>query len=229
MNPRLAHLLIRLYPRSWRERYGAEFEALLEAAPFSLHALGNVAWSALSERVSPTQGWRDQGSRSTQSWCARLPWAIFSLTPLFLLAGAYFVACLVLWCGWRAFLPAADTPFGGRTFGLANLYFQFGRFYYYSAPIVVGWGVELIAVRQRVKAAWPAIGLVLVAWMGAAAHIQASRTLVPRGLGHIRIEFALWPSVQSVPAGLFHALVILSLTILPYLLWQLQKSRPSLS
>ena len=30
MNPRLAHLLIRLYPRRWRERYGPEFEALLQ-------------------------------------------------------------------------------------------------------------------------------------------------------------------------------------------------------
>jgi hypothetical protein len=26
MNPRLARLLMLLYPRSWRERYGAEFD-----------------------------------------------------------------------------------------------------------------------------------------------------------------------------------------------------------
>ena len=30
MNPKLARLLVRLYPRAWRERYGAEFAALLE-------------------------------------------------------------------------------------------------------------------------------------------------------------------------------------------------------
>src|SRR5258708_20068995 len=29
MNPTLAHLLVGLYPRPWRERYGAEFEGLL--------------------------------------------------------------------------------------------------------------------------------------------------------------------------------------------------------
>jgi hypothetical protein len=32
MNPRLAHMLVRLYPQPWRERYGAEFEAHLETA-----------------------------------------------------------------------------------------------------------------------------------------------------------------------------------------------------
>jgi hypothetical protein len=30
MNPRLAHLLMRLYPRHWRERYGAEFEGFFK-------------------------------------------------------------------------------------------------------------------------------------------------------------------------------------------------------
>jgi hypothetical protein len=30
MNAKLAHLLVCLYPRPWRERYGAEFETLLQ-------------------------------------------------------------------------------------------------------------------------------------------------------------------------------------------------------
>src|SRR5438093_12523785 len=33
--------------------------------------------------------------RQFQSWCVRAPWAMFGLAPLCLLAGAYFVACLV--------------------------------------------------------------------------------------------------------------------------------------
>jgi hypothetical protein len=32
MNPRLAHLLVRLYPRAWRERHDEEFEAILQPA-----------------------------------------------------------------------------------------------------------------------------------------------------------------------------------------------------
>jgi hypothetical protein len=60
MNPVLAHLLIRLYPRPWRERYGAEFEGLLLDGEGglcnSLREGANVVWSAVCERISPTQG-----------------------------------------------------------------------------------------------------------------------------------------------------------------------------
>lgn len=54
MNTRLAHLLVRLYPRCWRERYGAEFEAVLQTGRGGLRTSLNVVRSALSERVFPT-------------------------------------------------------------------------------------------------------------------------------------------------------------------------------
>src|SRR5579859_1830609 len=41
--------------------------------------------------------------------------AMIGLAPLLYLAGAYFVACFILWSGWKMFLPGADTPFGGPT------------------------------------------------------------------------------------------------------------------
>ncbi len=151
--------------------------------------------------------------RHFQSWCGRAPWAMFGLAPLLFLAGAYFVACLYLWCGWKMFLPGADTPFGGvptgPIYGLANIYFQAGKFYYYSAPILVGWTIALVAAP----------------WMGATAQIHASRTAVPSGLGHISMNFfTLGPSGQSVSDGLLHALVIFTLAVLPYLIWRLQQA-----
>ena len=140
--------------------------------------------------------------RQFQSWSARAPWAIFGLAPLLLLAAAYFVACLYLWCGWKIFLPAADTPFGSRPVGsiyeFANLYFQAGKLYYFAAPILVGWGVGLVAVRQRLKAVWPAVGLALIAWMGGTAQIHAGRTAAPRGLGHISMQFFALGSYYSL-------------------------------
>jgi hypothetical protein len=164
--------------------------------------------------------------RQFQSWSARVPWATLGLAPLLFLAAAYFLACLYLWCGWKIFLPGADTPFGSRSTGpiyeLANLYFQVGKLYYFAAPILVGWGVGLVAVRQRLKAVWPAVGLALIAWMGGTAQIHASRTAVPRGLGHIRMDFFALGDSYS----LIHALVILSLTALPYFIWRL--NRPQL-
>ena len=56
MNLRMARLLTRLYPRAWRERYGAEFEVLLVESDGGIRADVDVIWSALLERISPTQG-----------------------------------------------------------------------------------------------------------------------------------------------------------------------------
>ena len=55
--------------------------------------------------------------RQFRSWSARVPWAVFSLTPLLLLAGAWFVALFILWSGWQIFLPGADTPEQAESMG----------------------------------------------------------------------------------------------------------------
>jgi len=65
MNVTLARLLTRLYPRAWRERYGAEFDALLVDGQGGLRASTDVVWSALCERMHPTQGGKmDRDPRS---------------------------------------------------------------------------------------------------------------------------------------------------------------------
>jgi hypothetical protein len=56
MNPKLARLLTLLYPRAWRERYGAEFETLLLDEESGFGTAFNVIRSALQERIFPTQG-----------------------------------------------------------------------------------------------------------------------------------------------------------------------------
>ena len=229
MNPGLAWLLTRLYPRPWRDRYGAEFEELLETGPGGVGILANVLWSGLRERIFPIQGLtpdRATGSAAFHSFCMRAPLVIFSVAPVALLAGGYFVACLILLAGWKIFLPGADSPFGGGPLhGFANLYFQFGKYFYGGAPILAGWVIAVTAARQRAKAVWPLTGFILVAWMGATARIEASRTAVPRGFGHIHMGFVLWPLDRNGHDGLVHALVILSLAVLPYLLWRFRSTR----
>lgn len=166
--------------------------------------------------------------RQFQSWCTRAPWVMFSVIPLICLGAAYLIACFYLWWGWKVFLPGADTPFGALpapTDSLANMYFQVGKFYYYSAPILVGWTIGIVATRQRLKALWPTVGLVLIAWMGATARIQASRTAVPRGLGNVSMEFfTLGSSSQTVSQSMLLALAIFTLAILPYLVWRLRRA-----
>lgn len=225
MNPRLAHLLMRLYPRPWRERYGAEFEALLQTGRGDLRMAANVVWSALREHLAPTRGGKinqDPRSLRFQSWCVRAPWAMFGLAPLCLLAGAYFVACFILWSGWRLLLPGTNTPFV-RIDGFAIYYFGVGRAVYYGAPILIGWGIGLIAAPQSTTALWPTVGLALIALISVTAQVHASHP-VPGGAGHISMDFALGHSLQGISSGLFHALMIFSLMVLPYLMMRLQKA-----
>lgn len=56
MHPRMARLLVRLHPRAWRDRYGAEFLALLESSPGDVPTLADTLRSALVEHLNPTQG-----------------------------------------------------------------------------------------------------------------------------------------------------------------------------
>src|ERR1700758_454349 len=130
MNPRLARMLVRLYPRAWRERYGMEFEALLENGGGDARIFVNVICSALGERLFPATVDSNPRPGLFQSWCARAPWAMFGVAPLVLLIGAYIAACFILWSGWRIFLPAMETPFAARLHGLSILYFGVGRWLY---------------------------------------------------------------------------------------------------
>ena len=56
MNRLAARLLTRLYPRPWRERYGAEFETFLEDGHGSLRVAADVVRSAIGEHLSPSVG-----------------------------------------------------------------------------------------------------------------------------------------------------------------------------
>lgn len=49
----MLNILLRLYPREWRERYEDEFAALLELNPLSLVDLGDIALGALDAHLRP--------------------------------------------------------------------------------------------------------------------------------------------------------------------------------
>ena len=163
--------------------------------------------------------------RQFRAWSVRAPWAAFGVMPVCALAALYFAACLVLWSGWMIFVPGADTPFGGRAHGFPNIYFQAGKALYYGAPLVVGWAVDWMAIRQRAKAAWPIAALVMIAWIGGAAQVQAGRTEVPGGFGHIRMDFARMAVADGTPDIVLHTLLLHTFTTLPYLLWRMRMAR----
>jgi hypothetical protein len=78
-----------LYPRDWRERYGAEFEALLLAGRGGLRTSADVVWSALCEQIFPTQGGKMNRDPRSFGAIVRHPSALIplamSLTALTLL------------------------------------------------------------------------------------------------------------------------------------------------
>jgi hypothetical protein len=86
MNRKLAHLLVSLYPRRWRQRYGAEFEAHLQTGDGGLRASANVVWSAFYERLFPTPGLPEAASPGSVIALVRKPSAYLpmamSLTAL---------------------------------------------------------------------------------------------------------------------------------------------------
>jgi hypothetical protein len=191
----------------------------------------NDAAIAALERLGPTEDLAQAMLAKSElgAWCARVPWVVFSAGPLILLYALYLTACLILWAGWRIFLPEYDSPFGAGAHGFANLYFQAGKYYYFAAPVLVGWWIEFIAARQRVRGLWLTISLLLVAWTGAAARIQASRARVHGGLGHIAMNFDYWSSLQHPRYGMPYAAAILVLATLPYVFWRIQRAHSSAS
>ena len=164
--------------------------------------------------------------RQFQSWCARAPWAMFSIAPALILAAAWAVALFILWSGWNIFLPDAITPFGAGHFRLldpANIYFQFGKTIYFFAPVLVGWGMAVPAIRQRTKTWWPAVGMLLLALAASTGHVYAGRTAAPGGVAHVSMGFAL-ALVQGRPFGLLHMMVVFSVAALPYLAWRIYQA-----
>ena len=64
MNAAMIRRLLRLYPRSWRDRYEEEFVALLEQQPATLGACADVAFGAVIARCRAIRGAKFRGAAS---------------------------------------------------------------------------------------------------------------------------------------------------------------------
>jgi hypothetical protein len=72
----LARAALGLYPRAWRDRYGAELQALLDDSQAGLLAIASVAWRALPAWVWPPSQQRDPQARMHATLRTVLPvWA----------------------------------------------------------------------------------------------------------------------------------------------------------
>ena len=49
----MRHLLLRLYPRAWRQRYGAEMTDMLEHTPLSVRIVTDLIAGAIDAKLNP--------------------------------------------------------------------------------------------------------------------------------------------------------------------------------
>lgn len=184
-----------------------------EAESLSLARLGSV--DALAQTMI--------ARRELRSWTARAPWAVLSAGPTLGLVIGWGVALLILWSGWTWLLPGSPTPFV-PVHGFAIIWFGVGRMLYYSAPLLAGWGMVLLAGRQRVQAVWPVIpGALAVALLGAIGSVDVRPPTLPGHAGDVGIRFYPPPSLDSIAGQ--HALVMFLLIAAPYLVWRWRNSR----
>jgi hypothetical protein len=159
-----------------------------------------------------------------RSWTARAPWAVLGAGPVLGLVAGWGIALLILYSGWTWFLGGSRTPFV-PVHGFAIAYFGVGRMLYYSAPLLSGWGMIVLAGRQKVQRVWPVIlGSLAVALLGATGAVDVRPPVVPGDTGDVGIRF--FPAASQFPDTAGHALLLIVSVALPYLVWRWRSSRP---
>lgn len=166
-----------------------------------------------------------------RSLAARAPLATFAVAPFIALGATYALALLILWSGWRMFMPRTDSPFVPVE-GIPIAYFGVGRLLFFGGPVAIGIVCSLIAARQRVRPVWPALAALLVALAGASTRVHAYRAA---GEEHVSLALGSAPLIPSGPflqdpvAWFFSSeptwiLLLLTLALLPYAAYRLRES-----
>ncbi|MGA2218057.1 MAG: hypothetical protein ABSG51_08220 [Terracidiphilus sp.] len=203
--------------RAEEERAGRSPAEAESAAFVRLGGMDDLANAMIAQR---------QFQSPFRFFCVLAPWAAFGLAPVLLLALGYLVACSILASGWTIFLNGSPTPFV-KVSGAAEVYFGIGRSLYFASPVLIGWAIALTAARHRLKALWPTVGLVVIACIGAAAQVHATRTAavssgIPLGPTHVTLALNAGNVTKFIAISPYHAAAILALTLLPWLVWKLR-------
>jgi len=156
------------------------------------------------------------GRPEFRSWAAREPWAalvIFVIVPPLTLTlfFAMTVISVVLFVQSHRASPFAQPDLPGW-FGLLSA--TMFRFESLVLPVLLGWGIAIVAIRQRLPSFWPIIGLAVIAVFGAAS--QLSITLPTAPAAHGEISFGMYLH----GAEIYRLFLNLILITAPYLVWR---------
>jgi hypothetical protein len=157
-----------------------------------------------------------------RGWTSRAPWAVFLIAPALAVAAIDIVSILGVYLTAKLLLPQA----GGTTVTPAPDWFAalaaaINLFHAYGMSLLLGAGIIAIAVRQRMPALWPVIGLVAVAILGTVNELHIQVPAAPYQHGEISFGAGI-----SAPVALRIAIDLL-LTLPVYLAWR--PRQPALS
>ncbi|MBB2969869.1 permease prefix domain 1-containing protein [Mesorhizobium sp. RMAD-H1] len=149
------------------------------------------------------------GRNDLRSWSARAPWATLVLAPLTLAIGV--AACALLLIGAREYGvgPGSHPDIPAWFVGLVDAVETLSNF---ILPILCGWGIAVIAMRQRLQSVWPAVALALVALLGSGLQLDVALPSASGDAGSLMVGFGTF----SNPRLVLNLLLILS----PYLVWR---------
>ncbi len=154
--------------------------------------------------------------KELRSWTVRAPWAAFLLAPLMgfvvvSIAGLALIVSIV-----QRHRPDALSPailpdwFGG-------LHTAVTGFDLYVLPVLLGWTIVLVALRQRSTMLWPLLGMVVIALIGGAAQLNMILPTAPGMHGEISVGMGLLPPYAEFGNSVARVSINLVLTLPFYL------------
>jgi len=162
--------------------------------------------------------------RELRSWGARAPLAAYVLTPpvILAIATAAWLALLVGVCAWLRSSASSPADWVAWMRPLADGAVWFSNT---TLSMVLGWGLAASAIRQRAPIAWPMLGLVVLAAVGAALQVDVT---LPVAGAHGEIDLGSGPSGSPFGLAGFWGRFALNLvaTATPYAVFHLWRGAP---
>jgi hypothetical protein len=156
------------------------------------------------------------------AWTARAPWAVFLLAPALAVAAIDVATIFGMMLLIKLFLPrAGDQTIVSAPHWFALLSAAVNLFHAYGVSLLLGAGVIIVAVGQRMPPLWPIVGLIAVAVLGTINELHIQVPVAPYQHGEISFGAGI-----SSPVALRIGIDLL-LTLPLYLAWR--RWRPALT
>ena len=153
-----------------------------------------------------------------RSLSARLPWAVFGVGPVLMLAlvvaGALFIQGGLIF--WSPAIPPWSVVWGKLSFDALNWLAT------YAAPLLIAAIISIIGIRQRVPTTWTMLGLAIISFVGGFHEIGVKWSSTPAVPNEIFVSFGLAPPFprHMIVSGLYRAAINVALVVGAWALWR---------